>query len=212
MAFLTVDQIEIGSFEERARRLRSYGGHRRLSRLHLRGDRLAGRRLRADGVGRSCIGERGDRRPEDFDFGDSPAEIAGFDFARADEDELCARYLRSRLLGLSPDKGAVAAAARSLSHRVANGSISEADADARLAIGTIPFSVRVETQDGSSHRLRRPARRIAATSDCLAGRSARPPPPLSPRPGTSGWSPGAPPRGRCPKRRRRRPGRRARRP
>ena len=113
--------------------------------------------LRAQGVGRFAMGERGSRRPEGFDFGNSPVEIAGRDFSgetliqttsngtrgilaadrasvvyaggfltadatatairaasprdvalvpmggsqRADEDEVCALYLRARLRGLT---------------------------------------------------------------------------------------------------------------
>lgn len=38
-------------------------------------------RLRAEGVGRFAMGERHSLRPEGFDFGNSPVEIAGIDFS-----------------------------------------------------------------------------------------------------------------------------------
>ncbi len=44
-------------------------------------DRAA--RLRAEGVGRYCMGERGGVKPEGFDFGNSPSEIAAADLAGA---------------------------------------------------------------------------------------------------------------------------------
>ena len=50
-------------------------------RIVMTGDLDAARRLRADGVGRLCIGERGSVRPEGFDFGNSPVEVAGVDFS-----------------------------------------------------------------------------------------------------------------------------------
>ncbi len=37
--------------------------------------------LRARGVGRYCMGERGGERPEGFDFGNSPLEVAAADLA-----------------------------------------------------------------------------------------------------------------------------------
>lgn len=39
--------------------------------------------LRADGTARFAMGERGGLRPEGFDFGNSPVELAGHDFAGA---------------------------------------------------------------------------------------------------------------------------------
>ena len=66
--------------------------------------------------------------------------VAMGDRNRAVEDELCALYLRSRLIGEAPARDAVTAAARALTHRLADGSLSECDADACLAIGTHPFA------------------------------------------------------------------------
>ncbi len=123
--------------------------------------------LRDGGVGDLCIGERDGRRPDGFDFGNSPAAMSDGDLrgkiliqttsngtagvnatrnadrvyvgsfvtaeaivcaisraqpatvtlvamgragkARADEDELCALYVRSRLEGRHPDKDALRA-------------------------------------------------------------------------------------------------------
>lgn len=160
--------------------------------------------LRGDGVGRFAMGERNSLRPDGFDFGNSPVEIAHRDFSgetliqttsngtrgvvaadraavvyaggfltadataaamlrrapdeaslvpmgdsqRADEDELCALYLRARLRGLTPDHAAVTRAVKTLTPRLATGSISEADVDACLKIGTLPFAVRVQREAG----------------------------------------------------------------
>lgn len=161
-------------------------------------------RLRAEGIGRFAMGERHSLRPEGFDFGNSPVEIAGIDFsgetliqttsngtrgliaaagarrvyagsfvtanataaiiaasgerridliamgdsARTDEDELCALYLRARLSGLTPDRTTVAATAKALTPRLMRGSISEADVDACLAVGTQDFAIRVGREGG----------------------------------------------------------------
>ena len=173
-------------------------------RIVMCGDLDEALRLRTSGVGRYAMGERRSLRPEDFDFGNSPLEIAGRDFtgetliqttsngtrgvlaalgaervyagafvtadataaaiaasgpaettlvamgddARADEDELCALYLRARLNGLAPDRDAVAAAARSLTPRLSWGTISAGDVDACLEIGTRPFAIRIRCEDG----------------------------------------------------------------
>lgn len=214
MAFLKADQVEIGSFEGAARGARDVtvvidvfraftSAAIALSRgardIVMTGDLQTARDLRDRGVGRYCIGERGGVRPEGFDFGNSPCEIADFDFsgetviqttsngtrgvlaardaacvyagafvtadataaailarrprsvalvamgdrARGDEDEMCALYLRSRLLGFAPDRSVISAATLALSHRVASGSVSPRDADACLRIGTTSFAVRV---------------------------------------------------------------------
>ena len=173
-------------------------------RVVMTGDLDEARRLRDDGVGRFCMGERRSLRPEGFDFGNSPHEVAGVDFteatviqttsngtrgvaaamgarkiyagsfvtadataaailrggfeeatlaamgdsARTDEDELCALYLRARLQGAAPDRESVAQAVRTLTPRIAAGSLSEEDAEACLAIGSHPFAIRVKREDG----------------------------------------------------------------
>ena len=45
------------------------------------GDLDQARDLRAQGVGSICMGERGGDRPEGFDYGNSPVEIAAVDFS-----------------------------------------------------------------------------------------------------------------------------------
>ena len=38
-------------------------------------------RLRAEGIGRYCMGERGGEKPEGFDFGNAPGDLAAADLA-----------------------------------------------------------------------------------------------------------------------------------
>jgi len=174
--------------------------------------------LRAEGMGRYCMGERGGVKPEGFDFGNSPCEIAAADLAvdlagavliqtttngtrgiaaaaaagaeriyagafvtaeatvqailngpsqapvalvamgygdriRSDEDELCALYLRGRLEGRDPDKGALVAALRSLLGEPGEterlfADLTAADIEACLTLDRYPFAVRVREQDG----------------------------------------------------------------
>jgi 2-phosphosulfolactate phosphatase len=171
-------------------------------------------RLRAQGAGRYCMGERGGVKPEGFDFGNSPGEIAAADLAgavliqtttngtrgiaaaaaagaeriyagafvtaeatvqalltgrsaapvalvamgyhdriRSDEDELCALYLRGRLEGREPDKGALVAALRSLLGEPGEterlfADLTAADLETCLTFDRYPFAVRVMEQDG----------------------------------------------------------------
>jgi len=175
-------------------------------------------RLRDQGVGRYCMGERGGAKPEGFDFGNSPCEIATADLAadlvgavliqtttngtrgiaaaaaagaeriyagafvtaeatvrallagpseapvalvamgyhdriRTDEDELCALYLRGRLEGRTPDKGAFVAALNSLLGKPGEtkrlfADLTAADIEACLTLDRYPFAVRVTEQDG----------------------------------------------------------------
>lgn len=162
--------------------------------------------LRARGVGRYCLGERRGVRPEGFDFGNSPAEIAALrfdgetliqttsngtrgilaagraspiyagslvtaeatvralqahragdvtlvamgenDWVRTEEDDLCALYLRARLLGRAPDRAALKALVETMSSRSDTATLSREDMDACLAIDTIDFAVRVDRRDG----------------------------------------------------------------
>jgi len=164
--------------------------------------------LRRENIGRYCLGERHGVRPDGFDFGNSPAEIADRRFDgetliqttsngtrgilnaagatriyaasfttakataevimraapgpvtivamgdgdrhRADEDEICALYIRSLLLGLSPDAEIAAAAIRSMSLRIDGEKLSNADIDACLSVIPVPFALRAETRGGLS--------------------------------------------------------------
>ena len=69
------------------------------------------------------------------------------DQIRADEDEICALYLRSLLLGLEPDATAVVTAIKTMSRRTDTEMLSMADVDCCLDIDSIPFAVRVEKKD-----------------------------------------------------------------
>jgi 2-phosphosulfolactate phosphatase len=160
------------------------------------------------------MGERGGVKPEGFDFGNSPGEIAAADLAgavliqtttngtrgiaaaaaagaeriyagafvtaeatvqallasppeapvalvamgyhdriRSDEDELCALYLRGRLEGREPDKGALVAALHSLLGKPGEtkrlfADLTAADLETCLTLDRYPFAVRVMEQDG----------------------------------------------------------------
>jgi 2-phosphosulfolactate phosphatase len=170
------------------------------SRIIMVGDLTTALALRERGIGQYCIGERHGIKPTGFDFGNSPAEIAGVRFDgetlvqttsngtrgilaasaaktiyagsfvtaeatvhaiqngaeneislvamgngedRADEDEICALYLRSQLLGLQPDRGAVRTLINTMSKRVDGETISVQDVDCCLDIDSIPFAIRV---------------------------------------------------------------------
>jgi 2-phosphosulfolactate phosphatase len=167
--------------------------------------------LRRAGIGDYCIGERDGRKPEGFDFGNSPAELARADVAgktliqtttngtaginaakgaeriyasafvtaeatveairrasptiitlvamgrhgttRADEDELCALYLRARLDGRRPDAEALRALLASLPPPVspallASGDVDPRDREIALEIDKVPFAIRVRSEDG----------------------------------------------------------------
>jgi 2-phosphosulfolactate phosphatase len=167
--------------------------------------------LRAAGVGDLCIGERGGRKPEGFDFGNSPAAITRADVAgktliqtttngtagvnaarhaervyagalvtaeatvqailraspavvtvvamgrageaRADEDELCALYLRSRLEGRHPDRAALRSLLMTSAPPpnpalVASGDVDPEDRLIATHIDLVGFPVVVDTQDG----------------------------------------------------------------
>jgi 2-phosphosulfolactate phosphatase len=162
--------------------------------------------LRARGVGRYCLGERGGLRPDGFDFGNSPAEIldrqfdgetliqttsngtkgllaasgadavyAGSlaiadatveavrsefqaevhfiamgadDVERAEEDELCALYMRARLAGRRPDVEAIRRVIETTSARMDSVVLSAADIDFCLTANRYDFAIRVAREDG----------------------------------------------------------------
>jgi 2-phosphosulfolactate phosphatase len=166
---------------------------------------------RRAGLGRFCIGERRGARPPDFDFGNSPVEMASAEVAgdtliqtttngtagiaaaraaeriyagafvsaeatvraiqrhapavvslvamgreggiRADEDELCALYLRSRLEGRQPDQAAIRALLACMppppnGRLVASGAYDLRDRDIAAEIDRVPFAIRVRQEDG----------------------------------------------------------------
>ena len=165
--------------------------------------------LRDQGIGTFCFGERGGRKPDGFDFGNSPTEIAGAKvddkiliqttsngtagvlaaggaekiFAaslvcadatvemvqraapagitivamgrqgiRADEDEICALYLRSRLMGRWPDREALSRFAATTvpppsSALVQSGNYGSRDREIALSVGTIPIALEVKRRD-----------------------------------------------------------------
>jgi 2-phosphosulfolactate phosphatase len=168
--------------------------------------------LRARGLADCCIGERDSVKPPDFDFGNSPAEIARADLAgrvlvqtttngtaginaalgaeriyagafvnagatvaairrrapslvtfvaigrrggavRADEDELCALYLRARLEGRHPDPAAIRALLKTMPRPpdprlVAAGAYDPRDRDIAADIDRVPFALAVRRHDG----------------------------------------------------------------
>lgn len=72
---------------------------------------------------------------------------------RADEDELCALYLRSRLEGRDPDREALRVLASTIVPKpapelIANGNYDTADRDLALSISSIPLAMKVESVDG----------------------------------------------------------------
>jgi hypothetical protein len=72
---------------------------------------------------------------------------------RADEDELCALYLRARLEGRTPDTRALSvlitgAAPPPNSKLVANGDYDPQDREIALRVSSLPFAVRVMHEDG----------------------------------------------------------------
>lgn len=161
--------------------------------------------LRDSGLGRYCLGERRGVRPERFDFGNSPAEIAGRrfdgetliqttsngtrgilaagraqrvyagalvtaeatvrairqgaesdvalvamgekDWVRTEEDDLCALYIRARLLGRAPDREALRRLVETMSSRSDTATLSREDMDACLDLDAFDFAVRVRTID-----------------------------------------------------------------
>ncbi|MGD8310154.1 MAG: 2-phosphosulfolactate phosphatase [Chromatiales bacterium] len=70
------------------------------------------------------------------------------DARRAEEDEICALYLRSRLLGRSPDKAAARRLVGTMSTRADTRPLSEAEIACCLELDSIPFAVRVTAENG----------------------------------------------------------------
>lgn len=64
--------------------------------------------------------------------------------SRADEDEICALYLRSRLLGLHPDVDSLKTLTRTMSRRTDTKTLSSEDVDCCLDIDKVPFAIKVE--------------------------------------------------------------------
>ncbi|MEM7057530.1 MAG: 2-phosphosulfolactate phosphatase [Pseudomonadota bacterium] len=62
---------------------------------------------------------------------------------RRDEDEICALYLRALLLGLTPDKDAVARAVRTMAELSDTRRMSAADADACVVFDRVDFAIPV---------------------------------------------------------------------
>ena len=67
---------------------------------------------------------------------------------RADEDELCALYLRSRLVGRDPDQAALRALVETMSPRTDTNALCPKDVSCCLNIDTVPFAIRVQVEDG----------------------------------------------------------------
>jgi 2-phosphosulfolactate phosphatase len=70
------------------------------------------------------------------------------DARRAEEDEICALYLRSRLLGRAPDRAAARRLVETMSTRSDTRPLSEAEIACCLEIDSIPFAVRVRAENG----------------------------------------------------------------
>ena len=167
--------------------------------------------LRAAGAGDLCVGERHGARPEGFDFGNSPTEMAAAELAgktliltttngtagiaaagratrlyaaafvtaeatlralraaeparvtlvamgrkgerRADEDELFAFYLRSRLEGRAPDKDAMRRLLMTMPPPPDPGLVAQGEYDPRdrtiaAEIDRVDFAIRVRSENG----------------------------------------------------------------
>lgn len=73
---------------------------------------------------------------------------AGDGVRRAEEDEICALYMRALFHGRSPNHAAVCQAVEALSPRLDGQTISAEDMSACLDIDAIPLAVRVERSQG----------------------------------------------------------------
>lgn len=72
----------------------------------------------------------------------------GDGYDRAVEDELCALYLRGRLLGLNPDSAAVKKSIQTMSPRMDGVTLSRADVDCCLGIDSVSSAIEVNRIDG----------------------------------------------------------------
>lgn len=70
------------------------------------------------------------------------------DHHRTVEDELCALYLRSRMLGAAPDRTALHTVIKTMSPPTDTRSLTPEDVACCLAADTVPFAVRVTMEDG----------------------------------------------------------------
>ncbi len=167
-------------------------------------------KLRDSGVGTYCMGERQGRKPESFDFGNSPTDMTvanldhktliqtttngtagvlaaskaecifasslvcadatvdvvrtkapskvtivaiGREGVRADEDEICAMYLSSRLQGRNPDRAALSQFAATTvtppsASLIEGGYYGKRDREIALTVGAIPIALEVSQFDG----------------------------------------------------------------
>jgi 2-phosphosulfolactate phosphatase len=160
---------------------------------------------RRAGIGSLCLGERGGLKPDGFDFGNSPLELATKDVSgqtliqttsngtrgvlaalngaetvyaaafanaeatvralagqspihliamgadertRQEEDELCAYYMRARLMGRNPDFEAVRAAILTLGTGRDTAILTPQDIDACLRPDVLDRPIRVRLEDG----------------------------------------------------------------
>lgn len=162
---------------------------------------------RENGVGRICLGERGGVRPDGFDFGNSPLELADADLGgatliqttsngtrgvlaaltgaervyatafanaeatvraaaaagsgpvhliamgaddrtRQEEDELCAYYLRARLMGRRPDFEAIRTAILTLGTGRDTTILTQEDIDACLRLDRFDRAIQVTLENG----------------------------------------------------------------
>lgn len=161
---------------------------------------------RRAGIGSICLGERGGLKPDGFDFGNSPLELADTDLtgrtliqttsngtrgvlaalhgaetvyaaafanaeatvraltgrrspihliamgagerSRQEEDELCAYYLRARLMGRRPDFGAIRAAILTLGTGRDTEILTPADIEACLLLDVLERPIRVMLEEG----------------------------------------------------------------
>ena len=67
---------------------------------------------------------------------------------RADEDEICGLYLRSRLLGRQPDPTAMETLVKTMSRQADTEALSIEDVECCLRTNTVSFAVRVMLEDG----------------------------------------------------------------
>ena len=67
---------------------------------------------------------------------------------RAEEDEICALYLRSRLLGRHPDPTAMETFVKTMSRQADTEALSMADVECCLRTNTVSFAIRVMVEDG----------------------------------------------------------------